>query len=132
MASVSLGSGMILNPTSVALATQDNYVSALTTQALAMHKRDIDENFVKRYGNQGITGLLELVGAKKEATQTKFEHYEEAFIHNVVKLTTPGSFSANTAAHFTYTEQDNTDALNGDQSIDGTNNDTPVRVGDIY
>ena len=131
MASVSLGSGMILNPTSVALATQDNYVSALTTQALAMHKRDIDENFVKRYGNQGITGLLELVGAKKEATQTKFEHYEEAFIHNVVKLTTPGSFSANTAAHMDYTEQDNTDALNGDKSIDGTNNDTPVRVGDI-
>ena len=30
-----------------------------------------------------------------------------------------------------YTEQDNTDALNGDKSIDGTNNDTPVRVGDI-
>jgi len=131
MASVSLGSGMILNPTSVKLATQDNYVSALTTAALAMHKRDVDENFVKRYGNQGITGLLELVGAKKECTQTKFEHYEEAFIHNTVKLTTPGSFSANTAAHMPYTEQDNTDQLNGDQSIDGTNNDTPVRVGDI-
>ena len=132
MASVSLGSGMILNPTSVALATQDNYVSALTTQALAMHKRDIDENFVKRYGNQGITGLLELVGAKKEATQTKFEHYEEAFIHNVVKLsTTATGFSANTAYHFEYTEQDNTDQLIGDKSIDGTNTDTPVRAGDI-
>jgi len=131
MASVSLGSGMVLNPTSVALATQDNYVSALTTAALALHKRDVDENFVKRYGNQGITGLLELVGAKKEATQTKFEHYEEAFIHNVVKLTSPGSFSANTIAHFDLTEQDNTDQLNGDQSIDGTNNDNPVRAGDI-
>ena len=59
MASVSLGDGMILNPTSVKMATQDNYVSALTTTALAMHKREIDENFIKRYGNQGITGLLE-------------------------------------------------------------------------
>ena len=129
--SATLGSGMVLNPTAVALATQDNYVSALTTTALAMHKREVDENLVKRYGNQGITGLLELVGAKKECTQTTFSHYEEAFIHNTVKLTTAGSYSANTAAHFTYTEQDNTDAANGDQSIDGTNNDTPVRVGDI-
>ena len=126
-----LGSGMVLNPTAVALATQDNYVSALTSTALAMHKREVDENLVKRYGNQGITGLLELVGAKKESTQTTFSHYEEAFIHNSVKLTTSGSYSANTAAHFTYTEQDNTDVPNGDQSIDGTNNDTPVRVGDI-
>ena len=82
--SATLGSGMVLNPTAVALATQDNYVSALTTTALAMHKREVDENLVKRYGNQGITGLLELVGAKKECTQTTFSHYEEAFIHNTV------------------------------------------------
>ena len=129
--SATLGSGMVLNPTAVALATQDNYVSALTTTALAMHKREVDENLVKRYGNQGITGLLELVGAKKECTQTTFSHYEEAFIHNTVKLTTPGSFSANTAAHMLYTEQDNTDALNGTTHIEGSNNDTPVRVGDI-
>ena len=126
-----LGSGMVLNPTSVALATQDNYVSALTSTALALHKRDVDENLVKRYGNQGITGLLELVGAKKESTQTTFSHYEEAFIHNTVKLTSPGSFSADTAAHFNYTEQDNTDALNGDQQIEAGSNDTPVRVNDI-
>ena len=126
-----LGSGMVLNPTAVALATQDNYVSALTSTALAMHKREVDENLVKRYGNQGITGLLELVGAKKESTQTTFSHYEEAFIHNSVKLTTPGSFSANTAAEFLYTEQDNTDVPGAGQSIDGTNTDTPVRLNDI-
>jgi hypothetical protein len=131
MASVSLGSGMILNPTSVALATQDNYVSALTTAALAMHKRDVDENFVKRYGSQGITGLLELVGAKKETTQTKFEHYEEAFIHNRVKLTSPGSYGG-TSDVFVYTAEDNTDQSGTpDQSIDGTNTDTPVRPNDV-
>ena len=137
MASVQLGTGMVLNPTSVALATQDNYVSALTTQALAMHKRDVDENFVKRYGNQGITGLLELVGAKKESTQTKFEHYEEAFIHNRVKLTSPGSYSGTSDA-FVYVPEDNTDQLGltgtpgtPDQLIDGTNTDTPVRASDI-
>ena len=56
--SATLGSGMVLNPTAVALATQDNYVSALTSTALAMHKREVDERLIKRYGNQGITGLL--------------------------------------------------------------------------
>ena len=67
MATVSLPSGenFVLNPTSVALATQDNYVSSLTT--LAMHKREVDERLIQRYGKQGITGLLELVGAKKSA-----------------------------------------------------------------
>ena len=129
MASVSLGGGMILNPTSVKLATQDNYVSALTSTALAMHKRDVDEHFVKRYGNQGITGLLELVGAKKECTQTTFSHYEEAFIHNSVKLTGDGTWGTGEET-LTYTTEDNTDAT-GDTSIDGTNTDTPVRVGDL-
>tara|TARA_R100001163_G_scaffold65333_1_gene62155 strand:- start:544 stop:1962 length:1419 start_codon:yes stop_codon:yes gene_type:complete len=131
MASVSLGTGMVLNPTSVALATQDNYVSALTTAALAMHKRDVDENFVKRYGNQGITGLLELVGAKKETTQTQFEHYEEAFIHNSVLLTAAATTFGTGVEEFNYAAEDNTDQLNGTDDIVGSNTDTPVRVGDI-
>ena len=138
MASVSLGSGMVLNPTSVALATQDNYVSALTTAALALHKRDVDENFVKRYGNQGITGLLELVGAKKEATQTKFQHYEEAFMHNTVNVRF-GSANPSGAGSLdlTFIAQDNVDALNDDASISGATGsvanqeDMPVRVGDL-
>ena len=74
MEPVRLASGMELRPTSVALATQDNYVSSLTTTALNMHKRDVSEDLVKRYGDQGITGLLELLGNKKESTQTQFEH----------------------------------------------------------
>ena len=130
--SATLGSGMVLNPTAVALATQDNYVSALTSTALAMHKREVDERLIKRYGNQGITGLLELVGAKKECTQTTFSHYEEAFIHNSVLLTADGGgFTDNDAEVFTYTEEDNTDVQAPDQAIVTGTNDTPVRVGDI-
>ena len=134
MASVSLGSGMVLNPTSVKLATQDNYVSALTTAALAMHKRDVDENFVKRYGNQGITGLLELVGAKKEATQSTFQHYEEAFIHNTVKVTFGSANPSGIGSlNLTFIAEDNVDQLTdpADASISGTNEDMPVRVGDL-
>ncbi len=84
MSNVSIPSGMVLKPTATAQATNDNYVSALTTANL--HKRDVSEQLVKRYGSQGITGLLELMGAKAPTSQTKFEHYEEAFLHNDVKF----------------------------------------------
>lgn len=82
MATVSTASGMVLRPTSVQTATNENYVSALTATSGNLHKRDVSEQLVKRYGDQGITGLLELMGAKAPTTQSTFEHYEEAFLHN--------------------------------------------------
>tara|TARA_B100001113_G_C21112290_1_gene623797 strand:+ start:1321 stop:2757 length:1437 start_codon:yes stop_codon:yes gene_type:complete len=129
MATVSLPSGenFVLNPTSVALATQDNYVSSLTT--LAMHKREVDERLIQRYGKQGITGLLELVGAKKECTQTQFEHFEEAFIHNTVSLDfndggVPTSGAAKEVMHIN-------DSDLSDGTLEATNQHHPVRLGDI-
>ena len=82
MATVSTATGMVLRPTSVQTATNENYVSALTATSGNLHKRDVSEQLVKRYGDQGITGLLELMGAKAPTTQSTFEHYEEAFLHN--------------------------------------------------
>jgi hypothetical protein len=125
--------GMTLTPTSVALATQDNYVSALTTAALALHKRDVSEDLIKRYGDQGITGLLELVGAKKETTQTNFEHYEEAFIHNSLTVQVEDGDGAIAVGGDTlnFISADNTDQLNGDKEIVASNQDMPFRVGDI-
>ena len=86
MATVSTASGMTLSPTSVMTATNENYVSALTATGGDLHKRDVSEKLVKRYGDQGITGLLELMGAKAPCTQTTFEHYEETFRHNDVTV----------------------------------------------
>ena len=128
MATVSLPSGenFMLNPTSVALATQDNYVSSLTT--LAMHKREVDERLIQRYGKQGITGLLELVGAKKECTQTQFEHFEEAFIHNTVTLTWDSGAATSGAAVKTAIISDSDMA---DGAITSGTQDHPVRLGDI-
>ena len=57
------GSGGILNPSNTQQATLSNYVSTLN-----LHKRDVDEQVYARYGAQGITGLLEMMGSKKECT----------------------------------------------------------------
>ena len=81
-----------LTPSAVKVATSFNYVSSVdlvsrmdggtTTAAQGIHKRDVDEQMIKRYGDQGITGLLELLGDKKETSSHLFEHYEEDFYHN--------------------------------------------------
>ena len=88
MATVGLGANLVATPSSVAVATTSNYIStgdliaSGTTTAGTLSQRDVDEQLVKRYGNQGITGLMELLGTKKETTAQTFEHYEEALLHN--------------------------------------------------
>ena len=121
MATVSLGSSPAMNPTpaNVAVATTSNYVNSATLLAAAsdgsnlLTKRDVDEQLVKRYGNQGITGLMELLGSKKETTANKFEHYEETFLHN--------SFTGSITG-------DDLTIASGDR--DGSGN-TAVRDGDL-
>ena len=87
MATVSTASGLAAVPSNVAVATTSNYVSSADLIAsgdntASLHKRDVDEQLIKRYGNQGITGLMELLGNKKETTNRTFEHYEETMLHN--------------------------------------------------
>ena len=92
MASVNIPSGLLATPSSVARAMTSNYVSSTDliqggAAGEELHKRDVDEQLIKRYGNQGVTGLLEMLGSKKETTAQTFEHYEEALLHNVFGAT---------------------------------------------
>lgn len=49
---------------------------------LDIHKPEIDENFVKRYGNQRLTSLLEMIGRSKPVAQSEYSHYEENWYHS--------------------------------------------------
>ena len=88
MASVNIPAGLVATPSNVAVATTSNYVGTSTlinadrTDGIPLHKRDVDEQLIKRYGNQGVTGLMELLGSKKETQAQTFEHYEETLLHN--------------------------------------------------
>ena len=124
MATVSLASGMVPTPSNVAVATTSNYVGTSTlinadrTDGIPLHKRDVDEQLIKRYGNQGITGLMELLGNKKETTQQTFEHYEETFLHN----------------HFTGVLGDGNGTLDVDTAFSddaGNAGNVAMRVGDL-
>ena len=126
MATVNLGTNMVATPSSTAVATTSNYVSssdliASGDTSAAFHKRDVDEQLVKRYGNQGITGLMELLGSKKETSSQTFEHYEETFLHNQFAGTISGGTGTLTV--------DQVDTDGGDSS--GANKQSAVRDGDL-
>ena len=92
-------------PSATAVATTANYVS--TTD---LRKADVGEQLIKRYGSQGLTGLLDFVGAKKATGNCQYSHFEERFIHD--------SFTATIAV------------TTGVMTIDGSAK-APLRVGDI-
>ena len=110
---------MTATPSNVAVATTSNYVSSAdiiasgTDTAGSFHKRDVDEQLIKRYGNQGITGLMELLGSKKETHSGTFEHYEETFLHNSFTGAVAGSAGLLTV---TSTETD-TGSANGNTAL---------------
>ena len=104
MATVNIPSGMLIKPSSVQVATNENYVSALTATSGQFRQRDVSEKLVKRYGEQGITGLMELMGSKAPSSNTTFEHYEETFVHHSITAQF-SSASANNAAEVTLTLQ---------------------------
>ena len=61
-------------------ATADNYVAL--GDLLEYNKPDNMDLYVKTYGDQGITGFLELTGAKKNAgTSDQIQYWEEGRLH---------------------------------------------------
>jgi hypothetical protein len=126
MATVNIPASMLIKPSAVQIATNENYVSALTATSGQFRQRDVSEKLVKRYGEQGITGLMELMGSKAPSSNTTFEHYEETFVHNSVTGRFPGASPG--AASITMALQ----ASGGYSSnFIGSDEYTPVRPGDI-
>lgn len=90
-------------PGAYGVRTQWNYVSTLgviSGIANSIHKPEIGEMLVKRYGSQLITGLLDMAGAKAPVASLQYAHYEEDRIMPKVKATTAGA-GAGVAASFT-------------------------------
>ena len=73
------------------LATPDRYIS-LGAFINEVNKPDNRTQLVKTFGNQGITGFLQLVGAVKTAgTADEVTWWEEQRLHPTVNFTTSGS-----------------------------------------
>ena len=61
--------------------SSSNFIAATAGKGAGLHKPEVSEDFVKRYGNQGLTGFLDVIGAKAPVSNFQFSHYEEDWIH---------------------------------------------------
>ena len=69
-------------------------------------KPDVRELYVETFGDQGITGFLDLVGAKKTAgTADEVHYYEEGRLHRTVQMYY-GAAAAGATSTFTLTHVD--------------------------
>lgn len=99
-----------LTPANVKAASEYNYLNSLSL-ANGLHKPDQSSDYVRRFGRQDATGLIDLMGNKKVATNIQFSHYEQERIHAVVRLaasaaTASGSgltLTGTAASDYTYT-----------------------------
>jgi hypothetical protein len=73
-------------PSSVKSATTRNYVSALDA-VLGLHKPEVSSEFVQKYGDQNLQGFLSAQGAMNAVSQPEYHHYEEDWLHGLVKGT---------------------------------------------
>lgn len=67
-------------PTLAKTVTTENYVSTVDFLD-EIHKPDVGEMFVKRYGDQSLTGFIDMVGGKRPVSQKTYSHFEEDWVH---------------------------------------------------
>jgi len=68
------------SPSAAQTIMTENYVSSVDFLG-EIHKPDVGETLVKRYGDQSLTGFISMMGGKKAVANKEYIHYEEDWIH---------------------------------------------------
>jgi len=81
-------------PSAVRSVADWNYLnSSLLPEGIL--KPQVDNQLVRRYGTQSLMGLMEELGYVESVNSKKFTHYEEDFIHEVIKVDSSAAAAAN-------------------------------------
>ena len=121
MAVTNVDSSTAYGPKSLGLGAQ-NYTSL--GSLLDPTKPDVRELYVQTFGDQGLTGFLDLTGAMKNAgTADEVSWYEEGRLHRTVSITSTGALVSGTAQVFTITADNSVSTI--------TNADDIVRPNDV-
>jgi len=97
-------------PSVVQSPTTYNYVSSLDL-VQNLHKPEIDSEFVRRYGDQNLTGFMEMQGYLNPVSAIEYSHYEDDWLHEVVHTSVQAGAANN--ATVTLTAQDSFTVNNG-------------------
>ena len=83
-------------PTPAALnaATTHNWVSSIQASAYLFMKPTVDPQLIRRYGDQNMTGLMEMNGGMNPVASLEYFHDEDDWLHSIVIPTTQGGGAA--------------------------------------
>lgn len=117
-----------VNPSAVKAASLDNYVSTSATVTAGVFPRSVTPELVKKYGLQGITGFLGMIGSEAAVGQESFEHFEETLVHDdLVVGTAVSALTSGQVADATYAAAQSIVLAAGESSSDSMY----VRVNDV-
>lgn len=87
-------------PSMLQAATSHNWVSSMdATQSVL--KPSVDPQLIQRYGDQNMTGFMEMQGSMNPVSALQYDHFESDWLHSIVKVTGQGAAAANAAVTFT-------------------------------
>lgn len=87
-------SGASFQPSASRVTLTSNYVHTTDIAALNLQKQDVNYDIVKKYGNQGLSGYLEALGAVTAVGSDEFKHFEERMLHEELVLAGSSSVAA--------------------------------------
>jgi len=121
MGATNQDNGTAYGPKSLGLGAQ-NYTSL--GSLLDPTKEDVRELYIETFGDQGLTGFLDLTNAVRNAgTSDEVQWYEEGRLHRTFSITSTGALVDGTAQTFTITADDSVDTIVNSEDI--------VRVNDV-
>ncbi len=80
--------------------TTYNYVNSLDL-TLSPHEPQVDGTLTPRYGNQNITGFMEMQGSMNPVAAIQYNHFEEDWIQDIIEVVGQAAGAANAAVTFT-------------------------------
>lgn len=80
--------------------TTHNWVSSIIGTG-ALLKPEIDPVLYRRYGDQNMLGLIDMYGGKNPVSSLLYTHFEDDFLHSIVKVNAAGAGGAGATASLT-------------------------------
>jgi len=103
-------------PSAAQTVTTENYVSSVDFLS-EIHKPDVGETLVKRYGDQSLTGFIAMMGGKKPVANKEYIHYEEDWVHQTFLVNDTANDGAITGGYLLDVDQANDAGTTQDESL---------------
>lgn len=87
-------------PSVVRAATNYNWLSSMQASQ-AMLKPEVDPRLTMRYGDQNMTGFMEMQGSMNPVSALEYTHYEDDWLHSIVTVGAQGGGAANAGVTLT-------------------------------